>query len=116
MPGFTIIERDSALRSACAELSAAGVIAMDTEFMREKTYSPKLCLVQLRGQGEPVLVDPLSIEDLSPLDDLLQMDGLEIVLHSCRQDLEALDTRLDAGVVNLFDTQIAPPSADWVSR
>ncbi len=107
MPGFTIIDSESALRDACKELASAGIVAMDTEFMREKTYSPKLCLVQLRGSGDPVLLDPLAMENLSPLEVLLQDTGVEVVLHSCRQDMEALDTRLDPGMTSLFDTQIA---------
>ena len=107
MAGFTIIERDEQLEIASAELSSAGVVALDTEFMRVKTYAPVLCLVQLRGTGNPMLLDPLAIGDLAPLRALLKESGAEIVLHSCRQDLEALDTRIDASPGALFDTQVA---------
>lgn len=107
MSGFTNIERDDQLVSACAELSKAGVVALDTEFVRERTYAPILCLVQMRGSGDPFLLDPLAVEDLAPLRDLVMNAGVETVLHSSRQDLEALDTRLDATLAAMFDTQIA---------
>ena len=107
MPGFSIIDSERALSDACAELHAAGIVALDTEFMREKTYSPRLCLIQLRGSAEPVLLDPLAVDDLSPLENLLQADDVEVVLHSCRQDMEALDTRLKPALTTLFDTQVA---------
>ena len=107
MAGFTIIERDEQLVTACAELSTAGAVALDTEFIREKTYAPILCLVQLRGTGDPMLLDPLAIGDLAPLGALMTDSGVEVVLHSCRQDLEALDTRIDGSPGTLFDTQVA---------
>ena len=107
MDGFTVIENTSQLSAACEQLGHSDVVALDTEFMREKTYSPRLCLVQLRGANEPVLLDPLSVEDLTPLARLLSERGREIVLHSSRQDLEALATRIPVEIDDLFDTQVA---------
>ncbi len=103
-----MIDDDTALARACERLAAADSLALDTEFMREKTYAPGLCLVQLRGTaGEPMLIDPLALEDISPLARLFASDGCETILHSCRQDLEALDTRMAMEVHALFDTQVA---------
>lgn len=94
----------------------AGGVAMDTEFLRERTYFPKLCLVQaatLGGgeggaeDGDMVCIDALAVEDLSPLGAVLGAAGVEKVFHSCQQDLEALETRLAVRVNNVFDTQIA---------
>ncbi len=107
MSGFIIIEQDDRLARACAELSATGMVALDTEFIRVETYFPVLCLVQMQGTGGPYLVDPLAIKNLGPLHALISNAEVEIILHSCRQDLEALDTRMDVAIGSLFDTQVA---------
>ena len=82
-------------------------IGIDTEFLREKTYSPLLCLVQVSSDDQEVCIDPLAIEDLSPLEYVLNDDRITKILHSCRQDLEAFDTRFNLPLQQLFDTQIA---------
>lgn len=82
-------------------------IAVDTEFLRERTYYPKLCLVQLADADTIGLVDVLAIEDLAPLADLLTDANVLKVFHSAEQDLEVLYQRFDAMPAPVFDTQVA---------
>lgn len=79
--------------------------AMDTEFHRERTYFPKLALLQIKGAGEIVLVDPLAV-DLSPLKALFDSDVLA-VLHAAQQDLDVLHHSVGAVPRRLYDTQLA---------
>lgn len=100
------------LAAYCEEAKGQHYITVDTEFLRERTYYSKLCLVQLAlpGQGEDnaVLVDPL-VEGLSlePLMDLFRDESIVKVFHAARQDLEIF--HIDHGVIPrpLFDTQVA---------
>jgi ribonuclease D len=94
------------LAGLAARLSRAPRIGLDTEFLRERTYRAELCLLQLSAPEEAVCVDPLSLEDLSPLAALLVAPGISKVMHASRQDLEVLLPV--AGLVRpVFDTQIA---------
>ncbi len=79
--------------------------AMDTEFHRERTYFPKLALVQIAGAGEIVLIDPMSC-DLSPLADLFRSDLLA-VFHAAQQDLDVLTHAVGVVPKRLYDTQLA---------
>lgn len=81
-------------------------IAIDTEFMRERTYSPKLCLIQVATEKGSVCIDPLAISDLSSLGAMLSNPAIKII-HSCRQDLEALAMRMPVRIRHLYDTQLA---------
>jgi ribonuclease D len=92
------------------ELSGCNAIALDTEFMREKTYYPKLCLVQIAAPGRCLLIDPLAIEDLTPLWRFLRDRTRLKAVHAARQDIEALlaTERGDPAVPGpWFDTQLA---------
>ena len=79
--------------------------ALDTEFHRERTYFPKLALVQIAGAGEIVLIDPLTC-DLSPFKELFASDSLA-VLHAAQQDLDVLTHAVGAVPKHLYDTQLA---------
>ena len=79
--------------------------AMDTEFHRERTYFPKLALVQIAGAGEIVLIDPLACA-LSPLKDLFASESVA-VLHAAQQDLDVLTYAVGAVPQHMFDTQLA---------
>ena len=79
--------------------------AIDTEFLRERTYYPRLALVQIAWPGNAVLIDPLAL-DLSPMRELLESDSLA-VLHAADQDLEVLEFACGALPNKIFDTQIA---------
>ncbi len=90
----------------CQRARQAPYVALDTEFMRERTYYPELCLIQAALPDEIVLIDPLVVEDLSSLEVVLAA-GPDKIMHACRQDQEALATRLQAGLKPVFDTQVA---------
>ena len=79
--------------------------AVDTEFHRERTYYPKLALVQIAWRDGLALVDPLAV-DIAPLGEILDGPGIA-VLHACDQDLEVLDLACGTIPSRLFDTQIA---------
>jgi len=96
------------LKALVAELEGAPYLALDTEFMRDQTYWPKLCLLQVAAPGIEAIVDPLGDDiDLAPFYELLKSPGIVKVLHASRQDIEIFYTQ--GGVIPdpLFDTQIA---------
>ncbi len=82
-------------------------LGIDTEFLRVRTYYPLLCLIQCRTEDDEFCVDTLAIDDLSPLQRLFGNPDIVKILHSGRQDVEALDQRLKQPLVHVFDTQIA---------
>lgn len=89
---------------ACA--AEADALALDTEFVRERTYYPELCLIQAAIPGQIVLIDTLAELDLSLLGPVLAGGG-EKILHSCSQDQEVMALHFAAPVRPLFDTQVA---------
>jgi len=100
---------DSALLAEfCARLANEEFVAVDTEFIREKTYFPQLCLVQLAGEDEARAIDTLAPGlDLTPLYDLMQNPRVLKVFHAARQDIEIFVLRTGKVPAPLFDTQIA---------
>ncbi len=109
MVNMLTITKSSEVAAFCEELSAHEFITIDTEFLREKTYYPKLCLVQLSCPNKQAkAIDPLDDNiDLSPLFDLLQNKKVLKVFHSGRQDLEIFYNLTGKVVAPFFDTQIA---------
>ena len=98
------------LAEFCAAAKAGPYVTIDTEFLRERTYYAKLCLVQLAmpGDGEAVLVDPLvDGMSLAPLCDLFRDTNVVKVFHAARQDLEIFFVEGDVFPEPLFDTQVA---------
>jgi ribonuclease D len=100
------------LERLCERFAAAPYVAVDTEFMRERTYWAQLCLVQLAvpGEGEEssAIVDPLAEGiDLAPLDALMADPGTVKVFHAARQDVEIFFHRTGTIPDPLFDTQVA---------
>jgi len=98
------------LAAFCAEARKGAYVTVDTEFLRERTYYAKLCLVQLAlpGDGEAVLVDPLSDGlSLEPLYDLYRDTNVVKVFHAARQDLEIFFVEGQVFPEPLFDTQVA---------
>jgi ribonuclease D len=103
-----LISRTEDLAEACARLGAAPFVAVDTEFMREQTFWPRLCLIQMAANGTEVLVDSLAPGiDLQPFFDLMVNEQVLKVFHSARQDIEIVHHL--AGVIPhpIFDTQVA---------
>lgn len=101
------ISDKATLDAFCERAKRAKVIAVDTEFIRERTYHPKLCLVQVATADETAAIDPLLIEDLSSLRDLFVDEGITKVFHACAQDLEVIRDALGCVPSPIFDTQIA---------
>src|SRR3984957_19138898 len=96
------------LAALCERLGHEEFVTVDTEFMREKTYYPELCLVQLAGAGDVAVVDAQAKGiDLAPLGALLAKPDVVKVFHACRQDVEIFLLLFGAVPTNLFDTQIA---------
>jgi len=96
-----------ALRALADAIRQADWVALDTEFMREKTYYPQLCLLQLATKDIIACVDPLALEDLTPLYDALFDPGIVKVLHAARQDYEIFFHATGRLPAPLFDTQAA---------
>ncbi|HVC37676.1 MAG TPA: ribonuclease D [Gammaproteobacteria bacterium] len=101
------IETEDALKSLCEELRACEWLALDTEFMRERTYYPQLCLVQIATPNVVACVDVLAIKSLDPLFVLLQNPNSVKVMHSARQDLEMFFHLSGQVPAPIFDTQLA---------
>jgi len=108
----TLVTDAEHLDSAVARLRSASRLAIDTEFMRERTYFPQLCLIQVASDTDCYLVDPLAGLSLEPLFEVLTERSKLKILHAARQDLEVLlqtDPRGAAAALAapVFDTQAA---------
>ena len=105
---MTVIIDSNDLAGFCARQQTADFIAIDTEFMRERTYWPILCLVQVAGPQEAAAIDTLAPGiDLAPLMELLANNHTLKVFHAARQDVEIFVNLTGAVPEPLFDTQIA---------
>ena len=105
---MNLITTNDALAELCEALAGARYITVDTEFLRESTFWPKLCLIQTAAQGIEAMIDPLAEDlDLQPFYDLMANENVLKVMHGCRQDVEIFHK--EAGIIPapLFDTQIA---------
>lgn len=106
------ITTTEALADFCTRAAAHDYVTVDTEFLRERTYYAKLCLIQLAypgdGTDDAVLVDPLADGlSLEPLYDLFRDVSVVKVFHAARQDLEIFSVEADVIPQPLFDTQVA---------
>jgi ribonuclease D len=101
------IDSADGLSELCQQLQNSEWLALDTEFMREKTYYPRLCLLQLSNGEIAASVDPQVIDDLSPLRELLMNSAVVKVFHAGRQDLEIFYHLWGELPAPLFDTQLA---------
>jgi ribonuclease D len=102
-----LIQTNDQLIDCIAKLKDDKFIAIDTEFMRDKYYYPRLSLIQIGGEHISFAVDALSGVDLNLLKPLLSKKSLVKVFHSCQQDLEVLFNYFGFIPHNIFDTQIA---------
>ena len=101
------IDTASDLESFCARASASHVLAVDTEFIRDRTFRPQLCLVQLATHEESCVVDPILIKDLSSLARLFEDEKITKVFHACTQDIEVINVAMGCVPRPIFDTQVA---------
>ena len=103
-----LITTTEALAELCARLRTEPFVTVDTEFMRERTYWPELCVVQLAGAEDVAVIDAQAEGlDLAPLGELLADPKVTKVFHAARQDVEICILRFGAPPRPLFDTQIA---------
>lgn len=105
---MNLITTTADLADACARLAEHPFVTVDTEFLRETTYYPKLCLIQLASPDEAVLIDPLAPDlDLAPFFGLMTNEAVVKVFHAARQDLEIVWMLGRVLPTPLFDTQVA---------
>ena len=103
-----IITKTDELAQTCAQLAKADFVCVDTEFMRESTFWPELCLIQMAGGETEVIVDPLiSKIDLEPFFELMRDQKVTKVFHAARQDIEIVHYLSNSLPNPVFDTQIA---------
>lgn len=101
------IDNPADLAAYCNELRRHDWFALDTEFMREKSYYPQLCLIQIATPEGAACIDPFGLDDLGPLLDLLYDPAILKVLHAARQDLEIFHVMRGTPPTPVFDTQLA---------
>jgi ribonuclease D len=96
------------LEKFCDAIKDDAFIAIDTEFIRERTYYPQLCLIQIAGEQAIGVIDPIGTDiDLTPLYGILNNSKIKKVFHSARQDLEIFYHLMQDLPRNIYDTQIA---------
>ena len=105
---MTLIADTDALAAFCGRLALSSYITVDTEFMRDRTYYPQLCLVQLAGDETAAAIDALAPGlDLAPLMALMERREILKVFHAGRQDLEIFYLLANRVPSPMFDTQVA---------
>jgi ribonuclease D len=122
---YSYIDRDADFATAIERWRRCDVVAIDTEFIRTRTFFPIAALYQVATDTERAIVDPLSVTQWAPFKALLEDRAIVKVMHACSEDLEVFARHLDAQPKNLFDTQVAasflgaeysPSYADLVRR
>lgn len=110
---MTPITTTAELAAFCDKLKGQPFVAVDTEFMRETTYWPKLCLIQAAAPNAEAVIDPLAEGmDLEPFLEILRDETIDKVFHAARQDVEIFNN-LKAMPKPLFDTQVAGMAAGY---
>lgn len=102
-----LITDPDGLRELCVKLEPAARIAIDTEFVPEYTYTPTLCLIQLATDELLALVDPLAVQDLTPLWEAFVRPGREIVLHAGKEEMNFILGNAGRLPEEVFDVQLA---------
>jgi ribonuclease D len=106
MAVIDVVDQDG-LAALAAALAGRNWVALDTEFLRVRTYYPRLCLLQIHDGEDSWLVDAPALGSLEPLRGMLLDPAVKKVLHSARQDLETLHRAIGAVPAPVWDTQIA---------
>ena len=110
---WSLIANDVALTATCERWSVGGIIGVDTEFVRERTYYPCPGLIQVADNHGVVMIDPLGISDFGPLKGVLLDPSIVKLTHACDEDLEVLELLTGVKVCNVFDTQLAGAFAGY---
>ena len=101
------IDSKDALINFCDAIKSSEWLAIDTEFVREKTYYSQLCLIQISNGEQLACVDPIALDDIDPLLEILYDQSITKVFHAASQDLEIFANMRNALPAPLFDTQMA---------
>lgn len=109
MTTIQYINTPDQLATLCEQIKKESWLALDTEFLREKTYYPKFCLLQIATPEWVACIDPIALPDLSDLFEALYNPAIVKVFHSCRQDLEIFHQSTGKLPSPIFDTQVAAP-------
>ncbi len=109
MTPIQYINTPEQLATLCEQIKKESWLALDTEFLREKTYYPKFCLLQIATPEWVACVDPIALPNLTELFDVLYTPDIVKVFHSCRQDLEIFFQASGKLPAPVFDTQVAAP-------
>lgn len=105
---MSLITSSEILKETCARLSAHPYVTVDTEFLRETTFWPMVCVVQIASEDEAIAIDTLADDiDLTPFFDLMANTSVVKVFHAARQDIEIIWHRAKMIPAPLFDTQVA---------
>jgi len=104
---YQFITDNLALTQVCEQARTVEAVAIDTEFVRTRTLTPQLGLIQMYDGKNLVLIDPLRIDDLSPLVALFTDEKVIKVLHSCSEDMETFWSSMQVLPKPVFDTQLA---------
>lgn len=111
------IDTPAGLRDFCQAISGSPWLAVDTEFLRERTYYPEFCLLQVANDRVAACIDPLALaDDLEPILDVLYEPAVLKVFHAGRQDLEIFFLLRGALPLPLFDTQLAAPLLGYAEQ
>ncbi|MSS75849.1 MAG: ribonuclease D [Methyloglobulus sp.] len=109
MTNIQYINTPEQLATLCADIKKAPWLALDTEFLREKTYYSKFCLLQIATPEWVACVDPIALPELDTLFDAIYNPAIVKVFHSCHQDLEIFYQMTGKVPGSIFDTQVAAP-------
>ncbi len=104
------------LKDFCESLRSSDVLAVDTEFVRERTYFHRIGLIQVAGKESCAAIDPILLDDLTPLLEILKDPQKIKVFHAARQDLEILVRLCGQVIPPVFDTQVAAALVGWGSQ
>jgi ribonuclease D len=113
LPAPIFIARPPALRRLVETLSHQSIIAVDTESNSLYAYRERVCLIQFSTTRADYLVDPIALQDLSPLAPIFADPGIEKVFHAAEYDLIVLQRDFDFTFANLFDTMVAARILGW---
>ncbi|WP_044471141.1 ribonuclease D [Mannheimia massilioguelmaensis] len=106
LPQFSLVTTDDALAEVCMKAASKSAIALDTEFVRVRSYYPKLGLIQLYDGEQVSLIDPTNIQDFTAFQSLLANQNVLKVLHACYEDLEVFQHYYQQLPMPMMDTQI----------
>ena len=107
------ITEEDELKGFCSQIRPCQWLAIDTEFVREKTYYHNLGLIQVSGNGTCAAIDPIALKNLDPILDIIRNPSILKVFHAGKQDLEILYRLCQEKIHPVFDTQIAASLLGW---